>query len=514
MKKIGFENFRAFKSFEPLELKGINYLVGQNSSGKSSFVKGLLLLKSFLDSNHKDKKLNFSPSNYEGIGINTYSRALHNSASENQIIFKAELDNHYLELKFTGSVELPEAELIEATFSNLKTSLNIHYLKGTTYFKRNKFSKKEEEENFELKKLLAERSDSKKRLKNIKEKTSNEFIRLSHKVQNLESRLKLLRKSNASQKSSPGFDFKYAFGFRSSLGQTIWSIVQDIEDDDIHSYSLDSKVEKNRDAFLANLKEVSSLLQSFYHAIENEEEVFDEIPKKIFPKFVYYLDSSFSKQIALLNINDKKNQLAQTVTKFMEAGLLKNETLMEFLHRWMKKFNLGEKFEINLHAGEAYEVLIIDGKNKVNISDKGTGSIQAFLLLLRIATVFENYYEFSESDSASGRYSALLLIEEPELNLHPAFQSLLTDLFYECHEKYHISFIIETHSEYMIRRSQVMVKEKELEVPPNDNPFNTIYFDHETKKQWKMIYRKDGKFENEFGKGFYDEAGLLTLDLL
>ena len=99
------------------------------------------------------------------------------------------------------------------------------------------------------------------------------------------------------------------------------------------------------------------------------------------------------------------------------------------------------------------------------------------------------------------------------MNLHPALQSLLADLFYEVHSEYKINFIVETHSEYLIRKTQLIVKEKELEIKPNTNPFSVIYFDSSL-KQWNMEYREDGVFKKDFGPGFFDVSSQQAMKLL
>ena len=58
--------------------------------------------------------------------------------------------------------------------------------------------------------------------------------------------------------------------------------------------------------------------------------------------------------------------------------------------------------------------------------------------------------------------TSIIVIEEPETNLHPALQSKLADLFIECYEKYDIQFIIETHSEYLIRKLQYLIAKKDF----------------------------------------------------
>jgi hypothetical protein len=106
--------------------------------------------------------------------------------------------------------------------------------------------------------------------------------------------------------------------------------------------------------------------------------------------------------------------------------------------------------------------------------------------------------------------SVQLFIEEPEQNLHPAIQSKLAELFYEVSSKYGIRFIIETHSEYLIRRSQVIVAENNDE--KWENPFAVYYF-QDNDIPYAMAYRKDGKFSNEFGTGFFDEASNLAFKI-
>ena len=57
-------------------------------------------------------------------------------------------------------------------------------------------------------------------------------------------------------------------------------------------------------------------------------------------------------------------------------------------------------------------------------------------------------------------------------------------------------------------------------IPSFYNPFKVYYIPindkHVSKyeKPYEMIYRKDGNFENDFGKGFYEEAAELAFHIL
>ncbi len=191
----------------------------------------------------------------------------------------------------------------------------------------------------------------------------------------------------------------------------------------------------------------------------------------------------------------------------MEIDKDQGSDAFKFVRKWIntEEFEIGESFSIEMHAGEAYEVMVSSNGVYIPLADKGMGSIQAMLLILRLATIIHK----TQRDNKD--YT--VIIEEPELNLHPALQSKLAALFHEVYKDFKINFIVETHSEYLIRKTQLIVKNNEYEVKPNENPFSVLYFDKDL-IQWNMNYREDGKFIEEFGKGFYDESSLLTLNLL
>ena len=75
--------------------------------------------------------------------------------------------------------------------------------------------------------------------------------------------------------------------------------------------------------------------------------------------------------------------------------------------------------------------------------------------------------------------------------------------------------VVETHSEYLVRRTQVLVSqmnfsEDEMEVK---NPFKVYYFPEEG-VPYDMSYLPSGQFEEAFGEGFFDEAGKWTRELI
>jgi predicted ATPase len=122
-----------------------------------------------------------------------------------------------------------------------------------------------------------------------------------------------------------------------------------------------------------------------------------------------------------------------------------------------------------------------------------------FILLLKLAVILNDEF-----------ITTTVFIEEPEQNAHPKLQSKLADLFLEVNKITggRVRFVVETHSEYLIRRTQVLVAEadyKTEEYLNGLNPFKVYYFP-EDGMPYDMKYTLSGRFENKFGGGFFDEA--------
>lgn len=177
----------------------------------------------------------------------------------------------------------------------------------------------------------------------------------------------------------------------------------------------------------------------------------------------------------------------------------------------MQEFNIGVDYEINSVGGEAHIVKIVskDGE-KVNLADKGMGSIQLMILLFRLATKMSEL----RLGLRNSRNGTTIIVEEPEQNLHPMLQSKLADLFYNLNQEYGFKFIIETHSEYLIRKTQVIVGDNfKTEEDLKKNPFKVYYFPADG-IPYDMGYTTSGLFKEKFGDGFINEAGRLHMTVL
>ncbi len=177
-----------------------------------------------------------------------------------------------------------------------------------------------------------------------------------------------------------------------------------------------------------------------------------------------------------------------------------------FINDWVEKFDIADGVEFKRIEGIGSQLFLLKNDKRQSLTEQGTGIAQVLPIILTIALKFT-----SKNADTITEASKLLIIEEPETNLHPKSQSLLADLFKDAYEKYNIHFIIETHSEYLIRKLQYLVGTDKIE----HDRIGIYYFNSPESKEKNLIRRikinKDGTLDGEFGTGFFDEADNLAL---
>lgn len=122
----------------------------------------------------------------------------------------------------------------------------------------------------------------------------------------------------------------------------------------------------------------------------------------------------------------------------------------------LKKMGLIEEYKIEkIGERQEYEVKVqIRGSDRfVGLPDVGFGVSQVLPVIVQLFYVPDN---------------SVIFIEQPEIHLHPAAQSLLADVIIDAikmrekGKKRRIQIIIETHSEHLLRRLQRRISEKEV----------------------------------------------------
>ena len=244
-----------------------------------------------------------------------------------------------------------------------------------------------------------------------------------------------------------------------------------------------------------------------------------------------YLVNKLSSINYLSNIREDNVRIFNAANNTPFINLLKEYYELEspnkqVLNKYLKAFEIGKEIKVKyFHNYQLINVSIVS-KNDTEreLVDFGYGIKQLIIILIQIEVLAEKNKRIIESYDDEGREIAYdyyepctLIIEEPETNLHPKWQSLLAELFEEISIKFSIQLIIETHSEYLIRKFQTLVASNKI----NKNNIKIFYLRNpqnisDGKKQIETLnIEQDGSIDfRAFDKGFFDENDTLELSLL
>ena len=575
MNTIGFNNFRRFAAFPEMDLGDITLLVGGNNSGKSTLVKALLLcvdnlklMSSYTKTNIFEfgaPKFRFDANEWHDVKIKTFSRAIHNKpvpvidiGSDEE---KTELPN---EMRFVFTIGTfrfiidvygeREGDEVTGEVSYISIEDRGNMVKYDVSFKSHDMcysvlGSTSERETL-IKRLYRDYKSAKEELEKLSDEGSDiaAISSQSEKVASLEKRIEEF--VNPDDNELPE-DFDYEQALRQQFrdfhaheytttswdylplefyyGQLNGNLLVDLIGNFIqfakNPGAAAPKDIKDPNEYGVAMQEYMRI-QAAREDLKLEEDKMrksKEDLKALLNSFkIEYITAHAANQNTIYNTADRNDYIAQTVHGFVRAKIARGQKEYAFVTDWMRKFGVGHDFDVISIDGEAYRVKIKDEDNStVNLADKGMGSIQLMILLLRLATILREYepqniVALEESDQL--RYPTII-IEEPEQNLHPKVQSQLADLFLYLNKEYHCKFVVETHSEYLIRKTQVLVSKENFEDDSSmkeNNPFMVYYFDEENEKEpyYPMEYRTDGNFSNEFGTGFFDAATNLLYEIL
>lgn len=459
MFNLNLNNFRSFKNQE-LKFSKINILIGENSGGKSSLLKFLLALKQTVD-NPLESNLKLK-GDYTDLG--NYNEMIYNRDSKNNLEFSfSELQDYpdyFLKLiNEHQDITTEKADLIKdiiKEFINDETKISIVL--------NNKL-----EEHSSIVSSIYNKKIGKLEITQF-EKENEEIFR------NMTCSLSL--KFN---------DFEHVFNEVTGYKEGFLTYIGNIKE------LIDKEFPK---------EQATKIYYSVAYLLVFQNYINEELDKIRFvnpignnPKRFYFQEDKKS-TYKLIDIEKFVNILGDKNLSYKEQ-----EERIRLINQTIKQFGIAE--EIKLVKNKDIPVLALNVKTKgfwSNITDVGYG------VSLQIPILFQAL--LSEHYSRNGQ---TILIEQPEVHLHPTLQAKFIETLISIGNKN--SYFIETHSEHIIRKLQVLVKNSSFDIKPEDI---SIHYFKRAKDKFEISHHtilEDGDLSEPFPDGFYDTSYNLIKEL-
>lgn len=429
-------NFKNIKESEPLASNYLTILSGVNSGGKSSIVQPLLILKDLV-LNKNSKEIDFTGmyvelGEYKDVANNPskpisfkFSLTIEKD-SENQNFFLDILDNVFMEYEKSDSHSVNKYHIsvvkVDISLSFGKVNGKVRISKFHTVYRAGSY------ENY----LLIENVNSKYRIQtsDFRSTFDKDFLKFVIERDYFEQDFLY----NAKKGFEKYFSEKYAE-------------FQVVFDNGLYPKLIHTG--KKRNYYSPTLQ-----INSLYNTILKEvlENFADNInylgPLREEPKLNYYIRGNKRDDIGVKGENAPMifyQHVPKTSHKFSEApsetGEFSKErvphTFSYFVNSWAS-YVLGTKIEFNVrkYGPQNYGLFQNKGDESHSMTNVGVGSSQLFPILVE----------------GIRKRNGVLIIEQPELHLHPNAQARLADFLIAVSKSNYMKLLIETHSEHLINR--------------------------------------------------------------
>ncbi|MDD3237897.1 MAG: DUF3696 domain-containing protein [Candidatus Gastranaerophilales bacterium] len=556
IKNICLSNFRSFEDIQNIPIKPITLVYGANSVGKSSILKSLLLMKQSLEdttninSNLTTKGHFVDVGNYKDF-INKQDLTKDFSIKFNFDISSTNEKNKFIRLPNYRYNRIKNINYLSIeyvySYNDIKNGVLSEiklYLNNLTepFLKFKKSSKKLESQNFKkirIRSLQALKKESdlnsifvldyinwesdyfKAFWKSAEEKIKKNKIidKVKDNIISVKNNIK-----KQSQKNSSQMDL---FGDHLDVLKKKLEIYTEI--DEFLSDNVECK-NKFKNIFNKYYETnlflfVNLLFFDEYNSSENEDGILNTLFRtRLRP--VYY-ENEFDLN---LNLNQEISDMLYLSCRLMQQYLTNMKYLGALRDNPERYYlsNPGTKNYVGKSGKNTIDIIAhnITFKNKIN---KQLEALNIGYTLVPRKIPNEDIYLFLLKEKDSGITVSLndigfgvsqilpilvqsmlsknetIIIEQPEIHIHPKLQAELGTLFAECiKEPYNNNFIIETHSENIILRLQKLIRKKII----TSEDVSVIYVDKDTTGATCLSLELDenGNFIDKWPNGFFEES--------
>ena len=457
MDTLQLVNYRRFEDTGVIHLKPITFLVGANSSGKSSFLKFFPLLKQSLGVNRNGTFLWYSTD----VDFKDFQNTVHNGEGNIDIEFTFPLQNmrHQRygrrnseqinaltkknipeEVELTVKLEISAKKKSDKTNEDFLSQLSIQYLDQLIEIKITE----DEKANIVINEQEIDAV--------LHPSLTNNAVRLLPRIYEESNELYIseIRTAMRFLKSKISSDDEKQIVSCMELEDTFYLLDKQTSFKYLKSMNIDGEETLlNNMYILLHLNEIIDDINNYLYDVSSS--ITYVRPLRVTTERYYRYQN-----YAVDEIDSDGKNLA------MFLANLSDHQMINFMDWTSKLFDFS--IRVLKHEGHVELQIVEGGKEPRNLVDTGFGYTQ----LLPIVTMIWNALKSPSKRTfyrGRGKSPKYIVIEQPELHLHPRLQAKFGAMLakvIEGGESRNLKFIIETHSEAILNSIGVQIEQREL----------------------------------------------------
>ena len=462
---FGSKNVKACNLKKPIDIKPITIFMGENSSGKSSFLQALSLLSMNEILGNDIKKIKYNNPFHQLGKVDEFK------SKENQVYldfkFKEKKNIYNISFFYKNDIKFDDYGYLNSIVIFEKQKLAILYKEGNYYISLNDLVLKDNKIYFskhileQSKEIYFKTDFNSLQLDFYPKEIENEIIKHIEEFKKLEEPLKdifqilkdnILIIKHISKIKEMITHYNYSSDYIGYNGEKYKNIAKDLENTiflekaikNIFNYKLD-KIDEFGNCYLNQKIEVE-----IWKDKENNQ---------------YYYTEDLAFRTNNLNIQKYDNKI--------------------FLIKDTKKIEL-------LEVIENRDVILYKYYEDTSLGLDMFGS--------SVSNIIPALTQFAKNRENPEKYN-LTIVEEPELGLHPQAQAKLVETLFGEDDYYKTqTTILETHSEYIVNKLRYLIYKGKIE--PEEV---VIYYKEQDNDEFIQInIDKFGQFDRDFPKNFFD----------